>query len=108
MGRTVVPASTKGEEIPELKPDGIFLSNGPGDPRPLDYAIDTARKLIETPSLPMFGICLGHQILSQVFGAKTFKMTFGHRGSNHPVQDLQTEKVEITWLTTPKPGMMMM
>ncbi len=91
---TVVPADTSAEEALEHKPDGIFLSNGPGDPAILDYAVGNAKKLVE--KVPVFGICLGHQILAQVFGAKTFKMKFGHHGGNQPVMDLTTEVVEIT------------
>lgn len=91
---TVVPGDTKSEDILAREPDGVFLSNGPGDPEPVDYAIKTVRELLG--KRPIFGICLGHQLLSLACGAKTFKMKFGHRGSNHPVQDLTTEKVEIT------------
>ncbi len=92
---TVVPAKTPAAEVLLLKPDGIFLSNGPGDPEPCDYAIEATRQLIET-GLPTFGICLGHQILALASGAKTFKMKFGHHGANHPVQDLDTGRVSIT------------
>ncbi|MEO0478643.1 MAG: glutamine-hydrolyzing carbamoyl-phosphate synthase small subunit [Planctomycetota bacterium] len=92
---TVVPADFTADQVNELAPDGLFLSNGPGDPATLGYAVETTRKLVES-GVPTFGICLGHQILSQVFGAKTFKMKFGHHGGNHPVMDLTTEKVEIT------------
>ena len=92
---TVVPAQTSAAEVLKLKPDGIFLSNGPGDPQPCDYAIDAARELIET-GIPTFGICLGHQILALASGAKTFKMKFGHHGANHPVKDLDTGRVSIT------------
>jgi len=77
-----------------LKPDGVFLSNGPGDPEPLEYAINTVRDLIG--QVPLFGICLGHQLLALASGAKTFKLKFGHRGANQPVMDLATGKVEIT------------
>lgn len=91
---TVVPADTPAAEVLERKPAGVFLSNGPGDPATLDYAVEAARTLVE--AVPVFGICLGHQILAQVFGAKTFKMKFGHHGGNQPVMDLTTEKVEIT------------
>jgi carbamoyl-phosphate synthase small subunit len=92
---TVVPATTPAAEVLALKPDGIFLSNGPGDPEPCDYAIAAARALIDT-GLPTFGICLGHQILALASGAKTFKMKFGHHGANHPVKDLDSGRVSIT------------
>ncbi|MDH5677403.1 MAG: glutamine-hydrolyzing carbamoyl-phosphate synthase small subunit [Nitrospinota bacterium] len=91
---TVVPATAGAEEILALKPDGVFLSNGPGDPEPVTYAMETARKLIGRA--PVFGICLGHQILSLALGAKTYKLKFGHHGGNHPVKNLATGKVEIT------------
>ncbi len=87
---TVVPAQTPAAEVLKHKPDGIFLSNGPGDPEPCDYAIAAARELIET-GIPTFGICLGHQIMALASGAKTFKMKFGHHGANHPVKDLTTD-----------------
>jgi carbamoyl-phosphate synthase small subunit len=92
---TVVPAQTSAAEVLKLKPDGIFLSNGPGDPEPCDYAIAAALELIET-GIPTFGICLGHQIMALASGAKTFKMKFGHHGANHPVKDLDTGRVSIT------------
>jgi carbamoyl-phosphate synthase small subunit len=92
---TVVPAKTPASEVLKHKPDGIFLSNGPGDPEPCDYAIAAARELIET-GIPTFGICLGHQIMALASGAKTFKMKFGHHGGNHPVKDLDTGRVSIT------------
>ena len=92
---TVVPAQTSAAAALELKPDGIFLSNGPGDPEPCDYAIRATRELIET-GIPTFGICLGHQILALASGAKTFKMKFGHHGANHPVKDLDSGVVSIT------------
>jgi carbamoyl-phosphate synthase small subunit len=92
---TVVPAATPAAETLALKPDGVFLSNGPGDPQPCDYAIAAARTLIDR-GLPTFGICLGHQILALASGAKTFKMKFGHHGANHPVKDLDTGRVSIT------------
>jgi len=92
---TVVPATTPAAEALLLKPDGIFLSNGPGDPEPCDYAIAATRRLIET-GLPTFGICLGHQIMALASGAKTFKMKFGHHGANHPVKDLDSGRVSIT------------
>lgn len=93
---TVVPATASFDEIMTLKPDGIFLSNGPGDPAATgEYALPVIEKLIET-GLPIFGICLGHQLLALAFGGRTYKMHQGHRGANHPVQDLRTGKVEIT------------
>jgi carbamoyl-phosphate synthase small subunit len=92
---TVVPAQTSAADVLKLKPNGIFLSNGPGDPEPCDYAIAAAKELIET-GIPTFGICLGHQIMALASGAKTFKMKFGHHGANHPVKDLDTGKVSIT------------
>jgi carbamoyl-phosphate synthase small subunit len=87
---TVVPAQTPAADVLKLKPDGIFLANGPGDPEPCDYAIAAVRELIET-GIPTFGICLGHQIMALASGAKTFKMKFGHHGANHPVKDLTTD-----------------
>jgi carbamoyl-phosphate synthase small subunit len=90
----VVPAQTTAKEALSKKPDGIFLSNGPGDPAPVDYAIETIRDLLGT--VPIFGICLGHQLLALALGAKTYKLKFGHRGANHPVKNLRTEKIEIT------------
>ena len=92
---TVVPAQTPASEVMKLKPDGLFLSNGPGDPEPCDYAIDAIQELMET-SIPTFGICLGHQLLSLASGAQTAKMKFGHHGANHPVQDLESGVVMIT------------
>ncbi|MDD0814137.1 glutamine-hydrolyzing carbamoyl-phosphate synthase small subunit [Curvibacter sp. HBC28] len=92
---TVVPAQTPAAEVLKYQPDGIFLSNGPGDPQPCDYAIAAAAELIET-GIPTFGICLGHQIMALASGAKTFKMKFGHHGANHPVKDLDTGRVSIT------------
>jgi carbamoyl-phosphate synthase small subunit len=92
---TVVPAQTPAADVLKLKPDGIFLSNGPGDPEPCDYAIEATRQLIET-GIPTFGICLGHQIIALASGAKTFKMKFGHHGANHPVKDLDNGRVSIT------------
>ena len=92
---TVVPAQTSAADAMALKPDGIFLSNGPGDPEPCDYAIAATRALIDA-AIPTFGICLGHQIMALASGAKTFKMKFGHHGANHPVKDLDTGRVSIT------------
>jgi carbamoyl-phosphate synthase small subunit len=92
---TVVPATTSAEDILAMKPDGVFLSNGPGDPEPCSYAIAATRKFLET-DVPVFGICLGHQILGLAAGAQTVKMKFGHHGANHPVQDLESGRVFIT------------
>jgi len=92
---TVVPAKSTAAEVLKLKPDGVMLSNGPGDPAPCDYAIAAAREFLAM-KLPTFGICLGHQILGLASGAKTLKMKFGHHGANHPVQDLETQRVLIT------------
>ncbi|MEC9465500.1 MAG: glutamine-hydrolyzing carbamoyl-phosphate synthase small subunit [Myxococcota bacterium] len=91
---TVVPATAGADEVMALKPDGVLLSNGPGDPEPVEYAAANVKKLIG--QVPLFGICLGHQILALAAGAKSFKLKFGHRGANHPVQDLSTRKIEIT------------
>jgi carbamoyl-phosphate synthase small subunit len=91
----VYPAKTPASEVLASKPDGVFLSNGPGDPAPLTYAIDNARTLVES-DVPVFGICLGHQILGLAMGGNTYKLKFGHRGANHPVKKLATGKVEIT------------
>jgi len=92
---TVVPAQTAAAEVQALQADGVFLSNGPGDPEPCDYAIAAARELIES-GVPTFGICLGHQIMALASGARTFKMKFGHHGANHPVKDLDSGRVSIT------------
>jgi carbamoyl-phosphate synthase small subunit len=92
---TVVPATTPASQVLALEPDGVFLSNGPGDPEPCTYAIEAIRELLET-RLPLFGICLGHQLLALAAGARTVKMKFGHHGANHPVQDLATGQVVIT------------
>jgi carbamoyl-phosphate synthase small subunit len=93
---TVVPAQTPANDVLAMKPDGVFLSNGPGDPDPCDYAIAAIRAIIETTDIPVFGICLGHQLLGLASGAKTIKMKFGHHGANHPVKDLDTGEVVIT------------
>jgi carbamoyl-phosphate synthase small subunit len=90
----VVPAGTSAKEVIARKPDGVFLSNGPGDPAPVSYAIETTKRLLG--KVPIFGICLGHQILALALGAKTYKLKFGHRGANHPVKNLKTKKIEIT------------
>lgn len=92
---TVVPAQTPAEEVLAMNPDGIFLSNGPGDPEPCDYAIEAIQKITEA-GIPTFGICLGHQLLALASGAKTEKMKFGHHGANHPVQDIDSSEVMIT------------
>ena len=92
---TVVPAKTPAAEVLAMNPDGVFLSNGPGDPQPCDYAIAATRSIIETGT-PTFGICLGHQIMALASGAKTFKMKFGHHGANHPVKETATGRVSIT------------
>jgi len=91
----VVPADASAAEVMKLKPAGVFLSNGPGDPSAVDYAVRQVRELIET-GVPIFGICFGHQVLGQALGGKTFKLKFGHRGANHPVKDLDSGRVEIT------------
>ncbi len=92
---TVLPAQATAEQALALKPDGVFLSNGPGDPQPCDYAISAIKTIVDT-GVPTFGICLGHQLLALASGAKTLKMKFGHHGANHPVQDLATKRVYIT------------
>lgn len=92
---TVVPAQTPAEDVLALNPDGIFLSNGPGDPAPCDYAIEAIRRFLET-DIPVFGICLGHQLLALASGANTLKMKFGHHGANHPVKDIDNNRVMIT------------
>jgi len=91
---TVVPARTSAEDVMGMKPDGVFLSNGPGDPEPIGYAIENIRKLVGR--VPIFGICLGHQLCGLALGGRTYKLRFGHHGSNHPVKNLLTGKVEIT------------
>jgi carbamoyl-phosphate synthase small subunit len=90
----VVPAKTSAEDILGMHPDGVFLSNGPGDPEPMDYAVENVRKLLGR--VPVFGICLGHQVCGLALGGKTYKLKFGHHGSNHPVKNLLTNQVEIT------------
>lgn len=92
---TVVPATTSAQEVLEMKPDCVFLSNGPGDPEPVDYAVENIKTLL-AENVPIFGICLGHQLLSLALGCKTYKLKFGHRGGNQPVMDLSTKEVEIT------------
>jgi carbamoyl-phosphate synthase small subunit len=92
---TVVPAQTTAREVLQLQPDGVFLSNGPGDPEPCDYAIAATRELLQV-EIPLFGICLGHQLMGLAAGATTVKMKFGHHGANHPVQDLESGRVMIT------------
>ncbi|SOD40675.1 glutamine-hydrolyzing carbamoyl-phosphate synthase small subunit [Nitrosovibrio sp. Nv4] len=92
---TVLPAQTTAEEILALQPDGVFLSNGPGDPEACDYAVNATRKLLKT-EVPIFGVCMGHQLLGLASGAKTIKMKFGHHGANHPVQDLDSGRVVIS------------
>ena len=91
---TVVPAETRADQVMELKPDGVFLSNGPGDPEPVDYAVKAIREMMGR--VPIFGICLGHQLTGLALGGRTYKLKFGHHGGNHPVKNLRTGKVEIT------------
>jgi carbamoyl-phosphate synthase small subunit len=93
---TVVPASFPAKDILRMKPDGVFLSNGPGDPEPCDYAIEAIGEILDSTRIPVFGICLGHQLMGIASGAKTLKMKFGHHGANHPVKDLDTGQVVIT------------
>jgi carbamoyl-phosphate synthase small subunit len=92
----VFPATAPASDLLKIEPDGIFLSNGPGDPAALGYAIENVRELVNRADVPMFGICLGHQILGLAVGGRTFKLKFGHRGANHPVKELESGKVEIT------------
>ncbi len=93
---TVVPATFSAREILKMRPDGVFLSNGPGDPEPCDYAIEAIREILDSTRVPVFGICLGHQLMGLASGAKTLKMKFGHHGANHPVKDLDSGQVVIT------------
>jgi carbamoyl-phosphate synthase small subunit len=93
---TVVPAQSPAREVLKMKPDGVFLANGPGDPEPCDYAIEAIGEILDATRIPVFGICLGHQLMGLASGAKTLKMKFGHHGANHPVKDLDTGRVVIT------------
>jgi carbamoyl-phosphate synthase small subunit len=93
---TVMPAIASAKEVLKLKPDGVFLANGPGDPEPCDYAIESIGEILDATRIPVFGICLGHQLMGLASGAKTLKMKFGHHGANHPVKDLDTGRVVIT------------
>ncbi|MEO8719140.1 MAG: glutamine-hydrolyzing carbamoyl-phosphate synthase small subunit [Burkholderiales bacterium] len=93
---TVVPAQTPARDVLRMKPDGVFLSNGPGDPEPCDYAIEAIGEILDVTRIPVFGICLGHQLMGLASGAKTLKMKFGHHGANHPVKDLDSGRVVIT------------
>jgi carbamoyl-phosphate synthase small subunit len=93
---TVVPAQTPAKDVLKMKPDGVFLANGPGDPEPCDYAIESIGEILDATRIPVFGICLGHQLMGLASGAKTMKMKFGHHGANHPVKDLDTGQVVIT------------
>lgn len=93
---TVVPAQTPAREVLAMQPDGVFLSNGPGDPEPCDYAIAAIREILDATRIPVFGICLGHQLMALASGARTLKMKFGHHGANHPVKDLESGRVVIT------------
>jgi carbamoyl-phosphate synthase small subunit len=93
---TVVPAQVPAKEVLRMKPDGVFLANGPGDPEPCDYAIEAIGEILDATKIPVFGICLGHQLMGLASGAKTLKMKFGHHGANHPVKDLDTGRVVIT------------
>ena len=93
---TVVPAQLPAKEVLKLRPDGVYLSNGPGDPEPCDYAIESIGEILDATRVPVFGICLGHQLMALASGAKTLKMKFGHHGANHPVKDLDTGQVVIT------------
>jgi carbamoyl-phosphate synthase small subunit len=96
MRISVVPAQTPAREVLRMKPDGVFLANGPGDPEPCDYAIEAIGEILDATKVPVFGICLGHQLMGLASGAKTLKMKFGHHGANHPVKDLDSGQVVIT------------
>ena len=96
MRVTVVPAQTPAKDVLKMKPDGVFLANGPGDPEPCDYAIEAIGEILDATRIPVFGICLGHQLMGLASGAKTVKMKFGHHGANHPVKDLDSGRVVIT------------
>src|SRR4030088_3483642 len=96
MRVTVVPAQTPAKDILRMRPDGVFLANGPGDPEPCDYAVEAIGEILDATRIPVFGICLGHQLMGLASGAKTLKMKFGHHGANHPVKDLETGQVVIT------------
>jgi carbamoyl-phosphate synthase small subunit len=96
MKVTVLPAQASARDALRLKPDGVFLSNGPGDPEPCEYAIEAIGEILDATKVPTFGICLGHQLMGLASGAKTLKMKFGHHGANHPVKDLETGEVVIT------------
>ena len=91
----VFPATAPASDLLAMQPDGVFFSNGPGDPAPLDYVVRNAREVIDG-DVPVFGICLGHQVLGRALGARTYKLKFGHRGANHPVRNVATERIEIT------------
>jgi carbamoyl-phosphate synthase small subunit len=93
---TVVPAVFSAREVLKMRPDGVFLANGPGDPEPCDYAVEAIGEILDATRVPVFGICLGHQLMGLASGAKTLKMKFGHHGANHPVKDLETGRVVIT------------
>jgi carbamoyl-phosphate synthase small subunit len=93
---TVLPAQYPAKDVLKMNPDGVFLANGPGDPEPCDYAIEAIGEILDATRIPVFGICLGHQLMGLASGAKTLKMKFGHHGANHPVKDLDTGRVVIT------------
>jgi carbamoyl-phosphate synthase small subunit len=96
MRVTVLPAQAPARDVLKMQPDGVFLANGPGDPEPCDYAIEAIGEILDATRIPMFGICLGHQLMGLASGAKTLKMKFGHHGANHPVKDLDSGQVVIT------------